>query len=259
MTLTLLETAQAALPDARPCVAFLGVHTSSMEAAHRLVDDLPHWIDGVYLQLSRVNPLHDSPSKIIDALMLMRHATQQGFSVIPGRLAGLAPLLRAADISGADAGLGEGESFAYGAKITNHELRNGTEPQPRLLGGRLYLPQLGRSVSAREWDRLMQVPALRGQLLCRLPCCAFGLPVETTPRRGREHSLHCRVAEANALSGSGRPAIDASIVLLEQRQSMARAVVASLSEAGFDPVPTSFLDNHLAVARYLRDAVSAAA
>ena len=73
LTLTLLETAQAALPDARPCVAFLGVHTASMEAAHQLVDDLPHWIDGVYLQLSPVNPLHDSPSKIIDALMLMRH------------------------------------------------------------------------------------------------------------------------------------------------------------------------------------------
>ena len=64
-----------------------------------------------------MNPLHDSPSKIIDALMLMRHATQQGFSVIAGRLAGLAPLLRAAGIAGADAGLGEGESFAYGTKI----------------------------------------------------------------------------------------------------------------------------------------------
>jgi hypothetical protein len=127
MTLTLLETAQAALPDARPCVALLGVHTSSMEAARQLIDDLPHWIDSIYLQLSPVNPLSDSPSKIIDALMLMRHATQQGFSVIAGRLAGPAPLLRAAGIAGADAGLGEGESFAYGAKIKNHEPRNETE------------------------------------------------------------------------------------------------------------------------------------
>jgi len=259
LALTLLETAQSALPDARPCVAFLGVHTASVEAAHQLVDDLPHWIDGLYLQLSPVNPLYDSPSKIIDALMLMRHATQQGFSVIAGRLAGLAPLLRAAGIAGADAGLGEGESFAYGTKIKNHEPRKGTEHQPRLLGGRLYVPQLGRSVSAREWDRLMQVPVLRGQLLCRLPCCAFGLPVETTPRRGREHSLHCRVAEANALPSSGHPTVDAAIALLEQRQSTARAIAASLDEAGLDPIATGFLDNHLAVARYLRDASSAAA
>jgi hypothetical protein len=257
--LTLLEIAQAKLPDARPCIAFVGVHTSSMEAAHQLIDDLPHWIDGVYIQLTPVNPLQDSPSKIIDGLMLMRYAAQRGFTVIAGRLAGLTPLLRAAGVAGTDAGLGEGESFAYGAKVQNHEPRNGAGQQPRLLAGRLYIPQLGRSVSAKEWARLMQVPVLRGQLLCRLPCCAFGLPVETTPRRGREHSLHCRVADAKALPGSGRATIDAAIALLEQRQSTARAITATLREAGLDPVATAFLDNHIAVARFLRDAASAAA
>lgn len=45
MTLTLLETAQAELPDDRPCVAFLGVHTASMEAAHQLVDDLVRFLN----------------------------------------------------------------------------------------------------------------------------------------------------------------------------------------------------------------------
>ncbi len=258
-TLTLQRIAQAKLPDARPCIAFVGAHSSSMEAAHQLIDELPHWIDGVYIQLTPVNPLHDSPSKIIDGLMLMRHAAQQGFTVIAGRLAGLTPLLRAAGIPGTDGGLGEGESFAYGAKVKNHEPRKGTERQPRLPMGRLYVPQIGRSVSASEWARLMEVPVLRGQLLCRLPCCAFGLPVQTTPRRGREHSLHCRVAEAKALPGSGRPAADAVITLLEQRQSAARAITASLSEAGIDPVATDFLENHLAVARFLQDAFSAAA
>ena len=114
LTLTLLETAQAALPDARPCV------------------------------------------------------------------------LRAAGIAGADAGLGEGESFAYGAKIKNHEPRNRTEHQPRPLGGRLYVPHLGRSVSAREWDRLMQVPTLRGQLLCRLRVCDRFVGGFTRPAYGRE-------------------------------------------------------------------------
>jgi hypothetical protein len=192
-------------------------------------------------------------------LMLMRRAAQQGFTVIAGRLVGLTPLLRAAGIPGADAGLGEGESFVYGAKVKNHEPRATTDRQPRLPMGRLYVPQLGRSVSAAEWARLMQIPALRGQLLCRLPCCAFGLPVETTPQRGREHSLHCRVAEAKALSEPGRAAVDAVIALLEQRQSTGRAIDASLREAGVVPVATDFLDNHLAVAHFLKDALSAAA
>ena len=258
-TLALLEVAQAKLPEARPCIAFVGAHTSSMEAAHQLIDDLPHWIDGIYLQLTPVNPLRDSPSKILDGLMVMRHAVQKGFTVIAGRLAGLTPLLQAAGIPGVDAGLGEGESFVYGTKVKNHEPRAATERQPRLPAGRLYVPQLGRSVSAAEWARLTQIPGLRGQLLCRLPCCAFGLPVETTPHRGREHSLHCRVADAKALPGSGRPAIDAVIALLEQRQSTARTIAASLREVGIDPVATEFLDNHLAVAHFLRNASSAAA
>ena len=174
-TLVRLDIAQAKLPDARPCIAFVGAHISAMDAAHRLIDSLPHWIDGVYLQLTPVNPLHDSPSKIIDALMLTRRATQQGFTVIAGRLAGLTPLLRAIGISGTDAGLGEGESFAYGTKVKNHQPRSGTGEPPRLPMGRLYVPRLGRSVSAREWARLMEVPALRGQLLCRLPCCTVSL------------------------------------------------------------------------------------
>lgn len=146
--LALLELAQEKLPEARPCVALVGAHTSSMEAAYRLVDDLPHWIDGVYVQLTPAKPIHDSSAKIIDGLMLVRHIAQQGFTVIAERLAGIAPLPRAAGIPAADAGLGEGESFSYGEKVKNHEPHSKGQRQPRLLGGRVYVPQLGRSVSA---------------------------------------------------------------------------------------------------------------
>ncbi|MHB8328619.1 MAG: hypothetical protein ACYDD6_03160 [Acidimicrobiales bacterium] len=70
-TLALLEIAETKLPgEPRPCIAFIGAHTSSMEAAHQLIDDLPHWVDGIYLQLTPVNPLHDSPSKIVDGYHL---------------------------------------------------------------------------------------------------------------------------------------------------------------------------------------------
>jgi len=107
-------------------------------------------------------------------------AAQQGFTVVAGRLAALTPLLRAAGIPGADAGLGEGDAFAYGTKVKNREPPTGIERSPRLPMGWLYVPQLGRSVSANEWARLIQVSTLRGHLFCRLPCCPFSLPVETT-------------------------------------------------------------------------------
>ena len=253
--LALLELAQEKLPEARSCVAFVGAHTSSMEAAHRLVDDLPHWIDGVYVQLTPAKPLRDSTAKIIEGLMLMRHIMQQGFTVIAGRLASLTPVLRAAGIPAADAGLGEGESFSYGEKVKDHEPRSESQRQPRLLGGRVYVPQLGRSVSAAEWALMMQVPALRALFLCRLPCCAFGKPIETTPQRGREHSLHSRVAEAKILGGSGRPVIDAALAMLEERQSTARIVDSCLREAGIEAPVMSFLDDHLAVVQFLREAL----
>ncbi|MHB1511456.1 MAG: hypothetical protein ACYCST_20785 [Acidimicrobiales bacterium] len=259
-TLALLEIAETKLPgEPRPCIAFVGAHTSSLETAHQLIDELPHWIDGVYLQLTPVNPLLDSASKIMDCLMLLHYATQQGFTVVAGRLAGLAPLLRAMGISGSDAGLGDGESFVYSSKIRSYEPKEDTGKRSTPLAGRLYVPQLGRSASSSEWARLMQVPALRGQLLCHLRCCEFAGAVETAPRRGREHSLNCRVTEAKSLPSAGRYAIDAAIALLEQRQSAARTVAAGLLDAGLDPIATEFIDNHLAVARYLRDANSQAA
>lgn len=260
-TLALLDAAYpSVLADPRPCVAFLGAHASSMEVAHQLVEDLPLWITGVYLQLTPVNPLTDSASKIIDCLVLMRHLVQRGFIVIGGRLAGLGVLARALGVHGTDAGLGEGESFAYNSKVRNSEPRADDAPKPRPLGGRTYVPQLGRSVSSKEWARLMQVPALRGLLMCRLPCCAFGQGVEATPTRGREHSLHTRIAELKGSSGSGsRAEIGRAIQVLEQRQSTARTVTDSLAAAGHDPLSTGFIDNHLAVARFFQDAISDAA
>lgn len=260
-SLALLDAAETIVPaDPRPCFAFIGAHTSSMEAAHRLIDNLPHWIEGVYLQLTPVNPMHDSPSKIIDCLILMRHAVQRGFMVIAGRLAALGPLARALGVHGTDAGLGEGESFDYGSKLNSYELRGDKANPPRPVTGRLYAPNLGRSLSTAEWARLMQIPALRGQLLCRLPCCAFGQPVESTPTRGREHSLHCRVAEARLSSSSGSSvAIRDVIRLLEQRQSFARTVTEALNAAHLEPIATEFIGNHIAASKFFEDAISEAA
>lgn len=257
LTLALIDAARATvLAEPRPCVAFIGAHASSMKRAHALIDQLPLWLEGVYVQVTPSNPLCDSTSKLIDALVLMRHAAQRGFTVLGGRMAALGPLARALGIHGTDAGLGEGESFIYGSKVKNHEPRAEGSSSPKVLGGRLYVPQLGRSVSAAEWSRLMSVPSLRGQLLCRLPCCAFGQPVESTPSRGREHSLHSRVAEARQHSAVGAAAIGQAVRLLEQRQSVARAVTSALVAADLEPLSTEHAENHLSAARFFAEAIS---
>lgn len=238
ITLGLIDAARTtALAEPRPCVAFIGAHSSSMERAHALIDRLPLWLEGVYIQVTPSTPLRDSTAKLIDALVLMRHAAQRGFTVLGGRMAALRPLARALGIHGTDAGLGEGESFVYASKMKNHEPRAEGASSPRLLGGRVYVSQLGRSVSSAEWSRLMTVPALRGQLLCRLPCCAFGQPVESTPSRGREHSLHSRVAEArqhSAVGAARRRGDRSGSPLTRLPRVSGRDLVKALQQAGYE-------------------------
>jgi hypothetical protein len=253
LSLTLLEVGEQGMNSyPLPCFAFVGAHVGAMDAAHQLIDELPLWLEGVYLQITPVNPLRDSPARIIDCLALGQRAAQRGFTVIAGRLAGVGPLARALGIHATDAGLGEGESFDCASKLRSQLPRQGDAGGPRVLSGRLYCPDIGRSLSSAEWLRIMSVPALRGQLLCKLACCAFGQPVEATPSRGREHSLHSRVAEARQFPvGGGQAGVRRVIALLEQRQSVARAIRQGLLDAELDPINTEFVDNHLAAARYL--------
>lgn len=110
-----------------------------------------------------------------------------------------------------------------------------------------------------EWSRLMEVRSLRGQLVCRLPCCAFGQPIENTPSRGREHSLHSRIAEARWHPGVGPLAIAHVVQSFERQQSFARAVTNALEAAGRSPLPTGYADTRIAVARYFADSIANAA
>lgn len=256
-TLALIDAARStALAEPRPCMAFVGAHSAALDRAHALIEQLPLWLEGVYIQVTPSNPLRDSAAKLIDALVSMRHAVQRGFTVLGGRMASLGPLARALGIHGTDAGLGEGESFVYASKVKNQAPRAEGSSPPKVLGGRVYIPHLGRSVSAAEWSRLMAVPSLRGQLVCRLPCCAFGQPVETMPSRGREHSLHSRVSEARQHSGTGSTAIRQVVRLLEQRQSVARTVTSALAAADLSLLSAEHTENHLAAARFFAEAIS---
>ena len=103
------------------------------------------------------------------------------------------------------------------------------------------------------------MPALRGQLLCQLPCCSYGQSIEQTPHRGREHALHGRITEAKSLGHVGVAAASTAIAVLEARLSFARTVEAGLRDAKLEPIGTKFIENHLAVAKFIRNSMSAVA
>ena len=83
--LELLETSQDLLPRGLPCFAFIGGHTSSMDLARNLVEDLLSWVTGVY---GVYTP--PSPSLAVEDHRLPQppSPSSKGLHFIAGRLAG---------------------------------------------------------------------------------------------------------------------------------------------------------------------------
>jgi hypothetical protein len=115
---------------ARPCIAFVGAHTSGLELAERLIDDLPCWLHGVYLQVNHLHPLDDSVAKIVTICRLLLRVRQRGFIAIGGRLGSPGILVRALGVDAVDAGLGEGKSFSLADKVVYR--RNERQAKVRL-------------------------------------------------------------------------------------------------------------------------------
>lgn len=80
-------------PDAR---------TRTDGCAHR---EVPHFVEALYLQLTPIQPVTDSLSKLEQVTTIYRHAASRGFKVIAGHAGAATPALRAFGIDAADAGL----------------------------------------------------------------------------------------------------------------------------------------------------------
>ena len=227
---------------------------------HGIIERLPLWLEGLYVQLTPIDPMQDSPGKIVDVLDVMTHAKHRGFAVIAGRLAGLGVLLRALGVNAADAGLGDGERFNLSSKVRMQNRATPGKNAIRMPGGRIYVATLGRSVSKSEWNAMMQVPALRGLLLCPLSCCGLGQSIEAMPSRGREHSLYSRVEEAKRTPRLGiGSALEHARQALEQQRSSLTAVANGLAAAQLPGIPAKFIENHLSACLRLQANLGSAA
>lgn len=97
--------------EARPFVLFVGGHTKGLDRLAALLDEVPHFVSAVYLQLSPITPSKDGPSKLEAVMTAYRHAAARGFKVIAGHAGAITPALRAMGVDAADAGLATGEAF----------------------------------------------------------------------------------------------------------------------------------------------------
>ena len=231
--------------EARPFLLFVGGHTKGLDRLIALLDEVPHFVSAVYLQLSPIAPSKDSPSKLEAVMTAYRHAAARGFKVIAGRAGAITPALRAMGVDAADAGLATGEAFdRSGARSS----RKKSDDEASSGGGRrsrMYFSQIDRSLDAAVVERLLAVPGAAAELRgCRLPCHRFR--GDHVLEHAREHSLWSRVQEAQLVASLPR---SMRMTQVYERLRGQRSVLATIngaleaaSQENLDPKP---LENRL--------------
>lgn len=236
----------------KPMIGFIGVHTSDLDGAYRLLNELPYSLEALYVQVTPATPMSDSPSKLVNIASFLLACRERGFDVIGGRLGAIGQILRSVGISAADAGLGAGETFNMTSIVRSSQKTSGPG-QGVPMGPRIYVPQLMRSVFGRDWHRFAQLSIVKGQLSCSLPCCRFRTFDETLKRAG-EHSLRWRTHEASRLAGlpASMRAQTVRDELLKTR-ALFTSVNTALREKGEEPLSHKAVENHISLlARLLR-------
>jgi hypothetical protein len=234
------------LTKGKPIVGFLGAHSQSIDLINSMADDpMIALLSGVYVQISPVNPMADSVSKLIDVAEAMLRFERDGKPIVAGHLGAFGGVLRSLGISACDAGLGDGETFDA-KRLLRRPDRKDRETSGGPSGMRRYVIQLLRSVDRKQWDILMSVDAIRGFLDCRLNCCRFRTMDDRTGR-AREHSLRARVAEAVDLAELA-PSMRASrqVDILQAARASLVTVNSALRSGGNQTLPVEPVENQLA-------------
>lgn len=229
----------------KPFVLFVGGHTRGLDQVVTLLDELPHFISGVYLQMTPVRPMKDGPSKLENLTLLYQYAASLGFQVIAGHAGAVTPVLRALGVDAADAGLAIGEGFDQAT--TKRRAKSETEEGQKRGGrkSRMYFGQIGRSLEAVDVERLLAVPGAGAELRsCRLPCHRFS--GHHLLDQAREHSLRVRVEEAQLVSALPSSMRAASIYeRLKGQRSVLATINGALEAAGEKPLDVKPIDDHL--------------
>lgn len=242
----LATASQSADVPPRPFVLFVGGHTKGLDQVVALLEDLPHFISGIYLQMTPVGPMKDGPSKLETLTSIYRHAASLGFKVIAGHAGAVTPVLRALGIDAADAGLASGEGFDQSSKKRHAKPETEGTQQRGGRRSRMYFAQIGRSLEAVEVERLLGVPGAAAELRsCRLPCHRFS--GHHLLDQAREHSLWARVEEAQLVSSLPSSMRATSVYeRLKGQRSMLATINGALEAAGEQPLDVKPVDNHLA-------------
>lgn len=262
MTRRVFDAAVRALEHVpgRPFVANVALRASQLRAeVDRLPAGLPSGLNGVRVYVTPLRPHSDPVHKLELVSRLLVGVGQHGLSAISaaGGAAGVA--LRGLGIAAAECGLGEAEQFDAARVLYSSSRPSEKGKGNRRPGPPIYVPEVNRSVSGTQWKSIAAVPSAFAAVRCRRRCHKWTMGGAHAQDMAVEHSLICRVEEAEAIARPPRTMrIDAAYRLLRDRQATIRQVNGALKEAGLDPIPHQGTDNHIALLTKLHGKFEAA-
>jgi hypothetical protein len=262
MTRRVFDAAVNALEHvpARPFVANVAVRSGQLRAeVDRLPAGLPSGLSGVRLYVTPLRPLNDPVHKLELVSRILVGVGQHGLSAIAaaGGAAGVA--LRGLGIAAAECGLGEAEQFDAARVLYSSSRPSEKGKGNRRPGPPIYVPEVNRSVSGTPWKAIAAVPSAFAAVRCRRRCHKWTMGGAHAQDMAVEHSLICRVEEAEAIARMPRTMrIDAAYRLLRDRQATIRQVNGALKAADLKPIPHQGTDNHIALLTKLHGRFEAA-
>jgi hypothetical protein len=164
-----------------PAIAWLPSTPDSLDAtlaAAKVYADSED-VHAVYVQRNRINGSHDPLDRLKRSAKLMLEVQAFGKPVIAGYLGCIGLTIRAIGVSAADCGPCEGQSFDFADAIrTASPRKEDTPSEPRPLPVRMWLDELGQTVTARQMAAIRLDRVACAEILCRRTCHRF--------RRGRD-------------------------------------------------------------------------
>jgi hypothetical protein len=173
-----------------PGIAWLPARPGFLEASLAAADvyAASGTVHAVYVQPYSINGLHDPLDRLKRTAKLMLEVQHFGLPVIAGYLGCIGLAIRAIGVSAADCGPCEGQHFDFSDAIRTALPRRETVSSEPRIPVRIWLDEIGQTVTARQMAAMRRDRVAHAEILCRRACHRFRV-VQDTVAVAVHHSL----------------------------------------------------------------------
>jgi hypothetical protein len=220
----------------RPILATAYPSSTFLKDRFGLFERLDRTFVGAYVLPLQLNPKRDSLERLVGYARFLENAQTLGLPAVAGRAGVFGLVLAAFGIENFDSALGDRESFSLSRLDYDRLASSGAKKK----GGRqkrVYVRPLRSVLPASEFEALLTLTSIQGQLKCDLGACRFG-GLRYAVDNAREHYVHSRASELQLLKDRRTTSTRVQLVndWLTSAMELGRLVNRLREERGDDPI-----------------------